>query len=190
VKGSDQDLIKALLSGNPSHADKGWEFIYQQYYPIVRDLITKSNGSVNDAIDIFQDGLIILNRNLANGTFRSESTIKTYIYSICKNLWLKELNKKKQRAVLEVDYPLYSGDDDAFLLNVKMLSTLMDELKDDCRSLLTDFYYNNKSMAELMVMFNVTSIQAIKNKKYRCLGYLVKLFKNRSITSPELNANE
>jgi hypothetical protein len=37
-------------------------------------------------------------------------------------------------------------------------------------------------MAELMEIFSVNSIQAAKNKKWRCMNYLIKLFKEKGVT--------
>ena len=55
----------------------------------------------------------------------------------------------------------------------------MNELSDDCRDVLTEFYFNKRSMAELMEMFNVNSIQAAKNKKWRCLNCLARMFREK-----------
>ena len=87
---SNRELLQQLLSKEITVAEKGWEYVYTNYYPMVSDLIKRRNGSENDAIDIFHDGLLIFSRNLRNGNFRGESTIKTCLYSICRNLWLKQ----------------------------------------------------------------------------------------------------
>jgi predicted DNA-binding protein YlxM (UPF0122 family) len=69
-----------------------------------------------------------------------------------------------------------------YLINVEMVTVLMDELQDDCQKILIEYYFNNRSMAELMEMFNVNSVQATKNKKWRCLTYLERLFKEKGVT--------
>src|SRR3989337_3175001 len=149
---------------------------------MVKDMIRKNNGNAEDAVDIFQDALMIFNRNLKNGTFRNESSIKTYIFSICKNLWLKEYIKKSKQLSAETEIMHDSRQDFEYLINVEIVTLLLNELKDDCRNVLTEFYYNGKSMSELKAIFNVNSIKAAKNNKWRCLGYLVKLFKERGVT--------
>lgn len=67
-----------------------------------------------------------------------------------------------------------------YLINTEIVSLLMNDLKPDCREILTQFYFINGSMAELKDIFNVNSIQAAKNKKGRCLQYLVELYKEKS----------
>jgi len=72
-------------------------------------------------------------------------------------------------------------DLNGYLIDVEVLTILMNELKDDCREVLTEYYYNNRTMEELKSVLNVNSIQAAKNKKWRCLTYLKRLFAEHSI---------
>ncbi len=185
---TDQQLIQLLISRERATVERGWEYVYANYFPTVRDMIRKNNGSVDDAVDVFQDALLILNRNLINDTFRGDASIKTYLFSICRNLWLKEYREKQRRLTVETEGIEVSEHDINYLVKVDVVSLLMDELGEDCRNILIEYYFNNKSMSELKEMFNVNSIQAVKNKKWRCLNYLERLFKEKgAITSGQLN---
>jgi RNA polymerase sigma factor (sigma-70 family) len=182
---SDKDLCRQLLSGDSGLANKGWRYIYRTYYPLIRKLILRNSGTEDDAIDIFQDSLLIFNKNLKKGIFREESSIKTYLFGICKNLWLKEIQKKKRAQMIPIDD--VQGDDIvdlSYLTNIERVTLLMNRLQDDCKRILVEFYYHNRSMAELKDLFQLSSIQATKNKKWRCLSYLVRMFKeNEDINS-------
>lgn len=180
---SDRSLVQQLQSKKPGERDQAWEFVYKTYYPIIRDSICRNSGNKDDATDIFQDGLLILHRNLDNGTFRGDASIKTYIFSICRNLWLKELKKRKQYDNLEaeIDPALDPHAMQNYFINVEIVGLLLNELKEDCRKILIEYYFNNRSMAELKEMFNVNSVQAAKNKKFRCMSYLIKICKERRI---------
>jgi len=192
---SDKSLLKKLLSKETIERDQAWEYIYKTYYPGVRELVQKNSGTTDDATDIFQDGLVVLHRNICNGSFREESSIKTYLFSICRNLWLKELERRVRRATSSENF-LYdpgmmtnASDDLEYLIDTQVVELLISELQEDCRNILVEYYYNNRSMAELKEIFNVGSIQAAKNKKWRCMGYLVRLCKERGIkpTNARLN---
>ena len=182
MNASDQELIEQLLSADLVIREKAWEHLYQTYYPKVRDMVLKHSGSEDDAVDVFQDGLVILDYNLRNSTFRNESSLNTYIFSICKNLWFKEYNRKQKETLLQSELILETREHFDYLINVEIVTLLMNELQDDCRKILVEYYYNNRSMAELKDMFNVNSIQAAKNKKWRCLTYLERLFKEKGVT--------
>jgi len=171
---AERGLIRDLLSTEELEKEKAWTFLYRNSYPIVREFIRNNSGEEADATDTFQDAMLVLYRNLNNGSFREESSINTYVFSICKNLWLKELAKRQKRQINAEDLVI-DDQDMNYLVNVKVVGLLMNELKHDCREILIQYYFNRKSMAELKDLFNVNSIQAAKNKKMRCLSYLIKL---------------
>lgn len=181
LRGTEPDgsLIKDLMSTRSVELKRGWDFLYREYYPMVRELIQKNNGSNDDAADIFQDGLMILHRNIGNGRFQEESLIKTYVFSICKNLWLKELKRRRKEGDSVNEMVTDSHLETNYLINAEVVTLLLNDLKPDCRDILNQYYYINKSLAELKDIFNVNNIQSIKNKKGRCLQYLVKLFKEK-----------
>lgn len=183
VNASDQELLQHLSSNSLAIREKSWELVYHSFFPLIRGMVLKHNGSEEDAVDVFQDGLLIFNRNVTSGVFRGESSIKTYVFSICKNLWLKAYYKRQRQIIAEVESTLDTDDDMEYLKNVERVSLLMEELNEDCRNVLIEFYYNNRSMDELKDMFNVNSIQAAKNKKWRCLGCLIRLFKEKGIAA-------
>jgi len=182
VNSSNQELICKLLSKTVSERDKAWEHVYKAFFPMIKNMVMKSGGSEDDAADIAQDGMVILNRNLRNGSYRSDSTLSTYFFGICKNLWLKEHNRKSQQTDAEQQALLDAKQNFDFLINVEIVTILMNELGEDCRKILIEYYYNDRSMAELMEIFNVNSIQAAKNKKWRCMNCLIKLFKEKGVT--------
>ena len=178
---TDQQLILLLISEERAAVEKGWEHIYSSYFPTISDMIRKNKGSVDDAVDVFQDALLILNRNLKNNTFRGDASIKTYLFSVCRNLWLKEYREKQRRLTVDAEGIEVSEHDINYLLRVEVVSILMGELGEDCRNILIEYYFKNKSMSELKEMFNVNCIQAAKNKKWRCLTYLERLCKEKGV---------
>ena len=148
LTGSDEHLLTRLFSKHILERELAWKLIYKNDYPAIRDFIRKNHGSESDATDIFQDGLMIFYRNLYNGTFREEATIKTYIFRVCRNLWLKELQKRQKQLVLSNEVAANAeGDARAYLVNVEIITLLMNELKEDCRNILVEYYYNNKDIA-------------------------------------------
>jgi RNA polymerase sigma factor (sigma-70 family) len=179
----DQHLKRMLFSHDLAEKERAWETLYRTGYPAVRDFVKRNSGSDQDAIDLFQDTLVIFHRNLLEGKFRGESTINTYLFSISRNLWFKELDRKQKYTVLPEtfeDSPA-TEDCDVYLINEKIVTLLLKELKAECRDILVEYYFNQKSMNELKEIFGVNSVQAAKNKKYRCLGYLQRLYKEKAM---------
>src|SRR5213592_873475 len=72
---------------------KAVEAIYQDNYNMVQSLIINNNGSSDDAKDIFQEAMIVLYEKVRSGSFELNCQIKTYVYSVCRRLWLKKLQQ-------------------------------------------------------------------------------------------------
>lgn len=62
---------------------------------MIRYYISKNNGNEEDAKDIFQDALFIIIEKIHNNDFVLQGTLSTYLFAICKNLWLMALDKQK-----------------------------------------------------------------------------------------------
>ena len=60
---------------------------------MVQAFILNNNGTYDDARDIFQEAMITLYEKAKSESFVLTSQIKTYIYSVCKRLWLKRLQQ-------------------------------------------------------------------------------------------------
>jgi len=58
------------------------------------------------------------------------------------------------------------------------LNIALDQVGEPCRTLLKDFYHNNKSMQEIATEFGYTNPDNAKTQKYKCLVRLRKLFYN------------
>lgn len=174
---SDKELLKLLQSGEPALQEQAYRYLYRQYFGLIESLVINNNGQQEDVKDVFHDGLIVLFNAVKKEGFRLSSTLKTYLYAICRNVWLMKLRKNKRETTLE-DYhehiPLEGGLLDTLLQNEKKAQVvqLMKKLGEDCRRILELFYYNRMKMAEIMRVFNLGSEQAAKNKKSNCLRKL------------------
>jgi len=90
-KYTDQEIIQGLKSGE-SYAVK---YLASDYLPVIRYYISKNNGNEEDAKDIFQDALYIVIEKIHNNDFVIQGSLSTYLFAICKNLWLMALDRQK-----------------------------------------------------------------------------------------------
>ena len=58
-------------------------------------LVISNNGSEEEAKDVYQEAFIVFWQKAVGGNFTLTSKISTYLYSICLNLWRKELTEKE-----------------------------------------------------------------------------------------------
>ena len=93
---------KILLEGLASQNKESIELIYKANYKMIQNLILNNKGTIDDAADIFQESMIVLYEKALNPDFILTCQLKTFIYSVCKRLWLKKL-QQQQRFISQTD---------------------------------------------------------------------------------------
>jgi len=168
---TDQEIIQCLRENQYSPAMKG---LYT-YLPMVKKYIQKNNGSKQEAEDVFQEALIIFCNKLMQPHFELRCSINTYLYSVCKLLWLDEL-KKKNKQIKNDFLPL----EDKYLLAefneaieedkpIKIAQEAIMKLGEKCKTLLQLFYFKKWTMAKIAVELGFKTEKVAKNQKYRCI---------------------
>jgi RNA polymerase sigma factor (sigma-70 family) len=110
--------------------------------------------------------------------------LQTYIYSISKRLWLKQLNKNKSLYKLKDDEGSYVDVSNEVSEHVEKevqfskMNTSLLELGEPCKTLIEDFYIRQMSMEEIADKFGYTNADNAKNQKYKCLQRLKRLYFN------------
>ena len=172
----------ALLEGLAKNDRQAIETIYKKHYNMVQSLIINNNGSVDDARDIFQEAMIVLYEKAKSGTFELNCLLKTYLYSVCRRLWLKRLQQQQKMVPdingLEEMIPVEEEIDQHGQRSsaYQMMEKAMMNLGEPCRSLIDAFYLQKKSMTDIASFFGYTNADNAKNQKYKCLMRLKKLF--------------
>jgi len=87
---SDTDIIAGLRNGD----SKILELTYKQHYPIILHFVIQNNGTDQDAKDVYQEAIVVLYEKLRQEHFLLTCQIRTFIYSVCRRLWLKKLREK------------------------------------------------------------------------------------------------
>lgn len=173
---------QALLKGLAKNDSKAIELLYKSHFTMIQHFVLNNNGSFDDARDIFQEAMITLYEKVQSDSFVLSCQIKTYLFSICKNLWLKRLqqmgkyssplNAEEESVSIENDLEEHEKKDAAFAIMNRSLNSL----GEPCKSLLEGYYLNKKGMQELAADFGYTNADNAKNQKYKCLIRLKKLF--------------
>ncbi|MDO9000448.1 MAG: sigma-70 family RNA polymerase sigma factor [Bacteroidota bacterium] len=179
VQFTESQFIDGLRTGN----SEVLSVLYKKYYNIVLKFIVNNSGTQEAAQDIYQETIIVLYENVQKPNFELNCQLQTYIYSIAKRLWLKQLKKNSKTFLFKED-----GEND--LVDVgseisehidkeadleKMNKSLI-ELGEPCATLIKDFYVQKLSMDEIAEKFGYTNADNAKNQKYKCLQRLKKYF--------------
>ena len=171
-----------LLNGLAKNDARAIETIYKNNFSMVQAFILNNNGSYDDARDIFQESMIVLYENVRTDSFVLTCQIKTYVYSICRRLWLKRLQQMsrfsgqvenlEETVPVEEDLEMQEKRNADFTI----MERAMGSLGEPCKSLLEAYYLQKKGMTEIAETFGYTNADNAKNQKYKCLVRLKKLF--------------
>jgi len=171
-----------LLKGLAENDKAAIEAIYRENYATIQGFILNNNGSVDDARDIFQEAMIVLYEKAVSTSFELNCQIRTYLYSVCKRLWLKRLHQLKryngQVETLEETVPVEEEieNHEKRDTDYSMMEQAMGKIGEPCKSLLDAYYLQKKSMLEIATEFGYTNADNAKTQKYKCLLRLKKLF--------------
>jgi RNA polymerase sigma factor (sigma-70 family) len=171
-----------LLDGLAANDATAIETIYRENYGVIQSFILKNNGYHEDSRDIFQEAMIILYEKATSDSFRLTCQLKTYLYSVCRRLWLKRLQQlQRYNPGVEIREEIIPVDEE-FEMHEKnnedlnLMEQAMDKIGEPCKSLLEAYYYEKKSMPEIATLFGYTNADNAKTQKYKCLVRLKKIF--------------
>ncbi|MBA3985677.1 MAG: sigma-70 family RNA polymerase sigma factor [Flavobacteriales bacterium] len=143
--------------------------------------INQNNGTTEQAKDIYQDAFLAVWQQVKSGKFvpANETAINGYLYQIAKNKWVDYLrsNTYKKTSQLtdtitfseeEEDYSESGQEEES---RIKETYAVFKELGEQCKEVLTQFYFYKKSIREIAEVLNMEEASA-RNKKYRCMQKL------------------
>lgn len=169
----DPEILERIQRGDESSLD----YLYQKYYRMMTNMIIKNSGTEDEAKDIYQDALTVFWQKAASGNLVLTSKISTYIYSICQNLWRKELDRKKRlsneekEGIEEMDFDREE--------RIKAVRDCINDLNETCQKVLMYYYFDGLSMNDIAEQLGFANADTAKTKKYKCKKELDKLIKSR-----------
>ena len=180
MKTIEQETL--LLKGLAVNDTEAIETIYRDNFAAIKSYIIKNNGYTDDALDVFQEAMIVLFEKVKSGSFTLSCQLQTYLYSICRRLWLKKLQKQnrfnpsvetiEEIVPVEDDLEFHEKKNNVFLF----MESALAKIGEPCKSLLEAFYLEKKTMPEIAEAFGYTNADNAKTQKYKCLVRLKKIF--------------
>jgi len=177
---TDTEIVNNLLQNRD--VDASIRFLYRSQFEISGRYIINNNGSWDDAQDVFQEVIIAFINLVKSGKFRGEASIKTFLYSLTRNIWLNELKKRGRAQAREMKYEIANQQVQHgvnMVLEMRQanseLMEVMEKLGDTCKQILLLYYYENRSMKEILTTLHYENEQVVRNKKYKCLKKLEEM---------------
>lgn len=178
---SDEQILKGILR----HDNLILQYIYKQYYYNINYFIRKNQGSEDDASDIFQEAIIIIYRKIKeNDLIFEKSSFKGYLFSVCRFLWLKQLEKRRiEKEKLNESLPYHEDlyDDNLNELAEKnerygLYQKHFGTLSTDCQKLL-QLFFEKTSLKDIAKVMGYKSEKYAKKRKFKCKELLISRIK-------------
>jgi RNA polymerase sigma factor (sigma-70 family) len=157
--------------------------IYKSFFPQVRHYVLSNSGNNFDAEDMFQDALVLIYMKIRNNTLFLNSSFGTYLNSIVRFLWLKELERKRKYFGTSLDITERLADETDFLEDYlrlekrKLILYHFYELNADCKKIL-ELYISETPISRITVLMGYSSDQYTKNRRTTCKDRLVNAIWN------------
>ncbi len=173
----DSEVLAKIEKGDESALD----YLYKKYYRMMAKLVITNSGTEEEARDIYQDALIVFWEKARTGKLVMTSKISTFIYSICLNLWRKELERKSRLSNEKKDDVEYQNTDQ--VERNRIIRECINELGDTCRRILMYYYFDGMSMSDIAEKLGYANTDTAKTKKYKCKKRLDELVKSKYTAS-------
>jgi RNA polymerase sigma factor (sigma-70 family) len=188
---TDAEIISNLANDHQTSATI--RFLYRENFGMLSRYILNNSGNEQDAEDIFQEVMVAFIHLLKAGKFRGESSIRTFLFSLNKNIWLNELKRRGRASLREEKYEKNMNREEQSAgiamelrqTKQELLKTL-DSLGENCKKILLLFYYENRSMKEIVNELPYENEQVVRNKKGKCLKKLEELVKGNQTLYDQL----
>jgi len=178
----EKDILKLILKGDAETINQ----LYQECFPIIRQLIVNNSGLLEDAEDVFQEALVVLYRKASGNTLVLNCALPTYIYSICRNMWLDRLRRQSRTiGVIDGDKEIIDLDDDTVETiyqndRYRLYQKHFERIGEGCKKLLT-LFFEGKSMKSITKTLGFGSEQYTRKRKFMCKEKLVDNIKGDSL---------
>ena len=137
--------------------------------------------------DVYQQAFTIFYFNVRDGKFDGiNSSIKTYLFGIGKNLLNKNYQNKPMTDslddVLEIELPTENFFD-RYENNHRqeLVNTILSNLGEPCRSILVKYYFHNFTMEAIAENMGYKTAMVAKKKKCECLIKIRKALQTKGV---------
>ena len=168
---NEKEVFERICKGD----EKALEYLYQKYYRMMTKLVITNSGTEDEARDIYQEALIVFWQKATSGNLILTSKMSTYIYSICQNLWRKELDRKKRLSNEEKDTAVLLDTETSE--RERILAHCIEQLGETCKKVLMYYYFEEMSMQDIADKLGFANTDTAKTKKYKCKKKLDELVK-------------
>jgi RNA polymerase sigma factor (sigma-70 family) len=174
-----------IVSNLKKRDNAAFNLLYTFYYPTIEHFVRKNSGTVADAQDVFQETIIVLLDKVPKKDFILTSSIKTYIFAVASNIWLKRLREARKFSGIDSQYESLQDfslreweqkEDQKSQRNV--IQRIFHKITRHCFIFLTKTFITGASRDQLIAELGYKNSHTFDNQKYKCLEQARKNLKH------------
>ena len=166
---------EAIIEGLRLRKENIIKYVYKEYFSMTRHLIINNSGTGQDAEDVFQDALVIVYKRIIIDQLALNSTFKTFLYSVCRNIWMQQLEKRKKfknefvdfETITEIPEPTIEEIYDIENKKNKLYQLHFLNLSDDCQKVI-QLFLKKISLREIANIMGYKTEKYAKTRKFDC----------------------
>lgn len=170
-----------LISGILDHDREVLSEIYSECFPMVDKMVQNSGGNTDYAKDIFQEGMLLIYRQINSGKLKLCCRFSTYLYAVCKKIWSQEKRKSDYKCLRTNSLPDKVEEPEVFsdyrLTAEELFFKHFNQLSQDCRKILR-MHFNKCTITQIQKSMGYDSPHYVMDRKYRCKKSLIKRIMN------------
>lgn len=171
--------MDTLKLSTPTRTEQ-FERFYLEAFPSACRFVKTMGGSLEDARDIFQDGLVLFyEKQIASGKHPIDNE-KAYLLGICKYLWYQKHREQTKLVSMETLHEFEISSTKEAKVSDALLNFLEKSGK-KCMELLKAFYYDRLPMKDLAKQFGFSGERSATAQKYKCLEKVRDSIKERAL---------
>jgi len=177
---------EAILDGIRQHSTPVLKAVFEECLPVVKRFVIKNSGTAEDAEDVFMDALEVVYQKVKKGELNLTCAFCSYLFAICKNLWLKKLHKRKleNRVILNEWEESILGEEPTVEMEEMERMVFFREriclLEKDCQRVLYLSLVEDLSMENIAKEMGYSSAGYARKKKSICKKKLKELIRGDS----------
>lgn len=194
---TDAEVLESIAKGGVARKkalnqffkrEKLWNTVIQQVH--------RMGGSANEAEDVFQEAVIIFDRNIRSGKFKGQSNLETYFIGIAKWYWVAQRRKMGKETEFNPaihDSQMESHEGSLFSKDRRqLLEMALKQLGNRCR-LILQLWAQSFSMKEIALQVdfmknNQADEVRAKKEAYRCRKRLSQFVQSQPQLMESLSA--
>lgn len=170
--------LKAILNSD----SKIINTIYRDNFYKVKTFVIRNSGRKEDAEDIFQKALLQLAVRYKKEKFVINTSFEAYFFTVCKNLWRRELNKSKLKVTKDLLIELKDDNVDVALAVLEqkrweLFTECLELISDNCKQILK-LFFAKVPYAKMVDTYKYNSETVARQRVFKCKNKLKEVVRS------------